>query len=108
MTAYDEDMEIRHQRSCQTTAKEVKKACPPQLFWQEGKNAGCTSQCKFTNSDEHCCTGDHSTPQTCRASSSFNSELCPDAYAWAYDDPTHVDWSPTKLRGVHLEFAPIR
>jgi len=52
----------------------------------------CKSACTAFNTAEYCCTGDHSTPQTCsptRYSMMFKN-ACPNAYSYAYDDASSI------------------
>lgn len=48
----------------------------------------CKSACAAFNTAEFCCTGDHSTPQTCSPTqySALFKNACPTAYSYAYDD----------------------
>ncbi|KAJ4872104.1 Pathogenesis-related thaumatin superfamily protein [Raphanus sativus] len=52
--------------------------------------AACKSACAAFNSPEFCCTGAHSTPQTCSPThySAMFKNACPSAYSYAYDDAT--------------------
>ncbi|XP_042494129.1 pathogenesis-related thaumatin-like protein 3.5 [Macadamia integrifolia] len=63
--------------------------CPAELqVTESGAVVACKSACDAFNSPEYCCTGAHSTPQTCsptRYSQLFKS-ACPTAYSYAYDD----------------------
>ncbi|KAI7855247.1 thaumatin [Circinella umbellata] len=56
----------------------------------DGKVAACKSACSAYQKEELCCTGAHNTPETCGPSenSKFVKAACPDAYSYAYDDPT--------------------
>ncbi|KAL1813743.1 hypothetical protein ACET3Z_023808 [Daucus carota] len=51
---------------------------------------GCLSDCAALNRPEDCCTGAFSTPGTCQPSKSaiYFKEKCPQAYGYAYHDPT--------------------
>ncbi|KAL3276956.1 hypothetical protein HHI36_012321 [Cryptolaemus montrouzieri] len=71
----------------------INNQCPGEL--QEVTSHGvvaCKSACLAFNTDEYCCRGAHSTPDTCRSSDwpvdypAIFKGLCPDAYSYAYDD----------------------
>ncbi|KAF8964741.1 thaumatin-like protein [Flammula alnicola] len=69
--------------------------CPAPLkgpYDSSGFPVGCKSAC-FANLDgnsANCCSGSHSTPQTCPASGvayySYFKSNCPNSYAYAYDE----------------------
>ena len=61
--------------SCVTNSNmpEVKKAV-----------VGCLSDCTLTNAADVCCP--QASPDACRPSSGFLTDLCPQAYSWSYDD----------------------
>ena len=65
-------------------------ACPADLAEYDG--APCLSACSKYAAPEFCCTGYHRTPETCPANelSLYFKTLCPDAYTYAFDDPTSV------------------
>jgi hypothetical protein len=48
----------------------------------------CLSPCAATGADGDCCTGDHSTADSCSPGLYSNNakRVCPDAYSFAYDD----------------------
>ncbi|KAF2315934.1 hypothetical protein GH714_040729 [Hevea brasiliensis] len=63
--------------------------CPAELqMMDSGSIVACKSACAAFNSPEFCCTGDHSTPQTCPPTkySALFKNACPTAYSYAYDD----------------------
>ncbi|KAJ4963972.1 hypothetical protein NE237_023911 [Protea cynaroides] len=63
--------------------------CPADLkVMESGTVVACKSACAAFNSSEYCCTGDHSTPQTCSPTpySKIFKAACPSAYSYAYDD----------------------
>lgn len=66
-------------------------SCPAELqVVSAGAVVACKSACAAFNSQEYCCTGEHSSPATCkptRYSEMFKS-ACPTAYSYAYDDAT--------------------
>ncbi|KAI4336909.1 hypothetical protein L6164_015382 [Bauhinia variegata] len=63
--------------------------CPSELQVMDGGSVvACKSACAAFNTAEFCCTGDHSTPQTCSPTqySEMFKNACPTAYSYAYDD----------------------
>ncbi|KAA8537670.1 hypothetical protein F0562_027340 [Nyssa sinensis] len=63
--------------------------CPPELqVINSGSVVACKSACAAFNTPEYCCTGSHSTPQTCSPTqySEIFKKACPTAYSYAYDD----------------------
>ncbi|KAK1406409.1 hypothetical protein QVD17_41706 [Tagetes erecta] len=80
------------QGGCPTTncPVDINAQCPPELAVKDGSGGtiGCKSACLAFNKPEYCCTGDHSTPETCPPSnySKLFKSLCPKAYSYAYDD----------------------
>ncbi|GJN20975.1 hypothetical protein PR202_gb08418 [Eleusine coracana subsp. coracana] len=66
--------------------------CPAELrvAQQEAGGVACKSACEAFGSPEHCCSGAHGGPDTCRPSqySQFFKSNCPRAYSYAYDDAT--------------------
>ncbi|KAJ4967158.1 hypothetical protein NE237_019007 [Protea cynaroides] len=63
--------------------------CPAELqIMDSGAVVACKSACDAFNTPEFCCTGDHSTPQTCSPTyySQMFKNACPTAYSYAYDD----------------------
>ncbi|XP_040995697.1 pathogenesis-related protein 5-like [Juglans microcarpa x Juglans regia] len=64
--------------------------CPSELqvVSDSGSVVACKSACSAFNTAEFCCTGDHSTPQTCPPTqySAMFKNACPTAYSYAYDD----------------------
>ncbi|KAJ1419731.1 Thaumatin, conserved site [Sesbania bispinosa] len=65
--------------------------CPPELQVRNGSSGAvvaCKSACAAFNTAEFCCTGEHSTPQTCSPTqySEIFKKACPSAYSYAYDD----------------------
>ncbi|KAK4796371.1 hypothetical protein SAY86_028697 [Trapa natans] len=73
----------------------LNRRCPPELRVVDsatGKVVGCKSACLAFGRPEFCCTGDHSTPQTCTPSnySAIFKAACPTAYSYPYDDATSI------------------
>ncbi|KAH7846388.1 hypothetical protein Vadar_013438 [Vaccinium darrowii] len=86
--------------SCRYTscASDVNKNCPTELqVTNAGSVIACKSACMAFNTPEYCCTGDHSTPQTCSPTqySQIFKNACPSAYSYAYDDPSRSRVSAT-------------
>jgi len=70
--------------------------CPSALQQVDssGRVVACKSACEAFNTDQYCCRGAYNTPATCIPSqwpvnyASYFKSNCPDAYSYAYDDPT--------------------
>ncbi|RZC14825.1 pathogenesis-related protein 5-like [Glycine soja] len=66
--------------------------CPTELqvTAEGGSIVACKSACAAFNAAEFCCTGEYSTPQTCKPTqySEIFKSACPSAYSYAYDDAT--------------------
>ncbi|KAF6745866.1 thaumatin-like protein [Ephemerocybe angulata] len=69
--------------------------CPPELkgpFDASGFPVGCKSYCKVTGDPAACCTGSHSTAETCPNTGvkyySYFKTACPNSYVHAYDEPS--------------------
>ncbi|EFJ36410.1 hypothetical protein SELMODRAFT_404385 [Selaginella moellendorffii] len=65
--------------------------CPSELQVHDYSGVvGCKSACLAFGTPPFCCTGDYSTPQTCKPSSysKIFKDICPLAYSYAYDDPS--------------------
>ncbi|KAL1216687.1 Pathogenesis-related protein 5 [Cardamine amara subsp. amara] len=73
-------------------AADLNAACPNELKVMGPQNnvVACKSACAAFGNPEYCCTGAHSTPQTCPPTnySRIFKQACPDAYSYAYDDET--------------------
>ncbi|KAI4366313.1 hypothetical protein MLD38_022202 [Melastoma candidum] len=72
-------------------------SCPSDLrvTSSEGEGAGgavvaCRSACEAYGNPEYCCSGEYSSPATCKPSSYSEvfKNACPKAYSYAYDDQT--------------------
>ncbi|RWR86117.1 thaumatin-like protein [Cinnamomum micranthum f. kanehirae] len=68
--------------------------CCPSMFEVKrgGKVVGCKSACTALKSAKYCCTGEYSTPKSCKPTlfSHLFKAICPHAYSFAYDDPTSL------------------
>ncbi|XP_072997432.1 thaumatin-like protein [Typha latifolia] len=69
--------------------------CCPSRFEvkKEGKVVGCKSACLALATDKYCCTGDYSSPKSCKPTlfSHLFKAVCPKAYTYAYDDSTSLN-----------------
>ncbi|CAJ1973335.1 unnamed protein product [Sphenostylis stenocarpa] len=69
---------------------DLNRNCPKELQVkvEGGRVVACKSACEAFKRAEFCCTGEHSTPQTCNPSeySKMFKNACPMAYSYAYDD----------------------
>lgn len=67
--------------------------CPSQLqVIVDNKVVSCKSACLALKSDQYCCSGAFSNPNTCKPSSysKLFKAACPNAYTYAYDDPSSL------------------
>ncbi|GAA6057529.1 hypothetical protein JCM3770_000569 [Rhodotorula araucariae] len=89
-------------------------SCPEEL---QDKNArgevvGCRTACgRWQTNEEYCCTGSHSTPETCPSSGvkyySWWKQACPIAYAYAYDESSGTAlFTCTKQADWTITFCP--
>jgi hypothetical protein len=70
--------------------------CPSALRTTDsgGRIVACKSACEAFNTDQYCCRGAYATPATCNPNNwpvnyaSYFKSACPNAYSYAYDDPT--------------------
>jgi hypothetical protein len=70
--------------------------CPSALrtIDASGRTVACKSACETFNTDQYCCRGAYATPATCNPNNwpvnyaSYFKSACPNAYSYAYDDPT--------------------
>ncbi|PON33998.1 Thaumatin [Trema orientale] len=73
---------------------DLRQSCPPELQAKaaDGKVVACRSACDVFNTDEYCCRGMYSNPVTCLPTNYSRSfkQFCPQAYSFAYDDPTSI------------------
>ncbi|PNY06866.1 pathogenesis-related protein 5-like [Trifolium pratense] len=82
--------------------------CPAELQVTEegGSVVACKSACAAFNTEEFCCTGEHSSPQSCSPTqySEMFKIACPSAYSYAYDDAS----STCTCSGAdyHITFCP--
>ncbi|CAN0920372.1 Thaumatin-like protein 1a [Linum grandiflorum] len=86
---------------CKSTScrADINAVCPPQFQTKgpDGRVVGCKSACAAFNQPQYCCTGDYSKSETCPPTeySKFFKDQCPEAYSYAYDDPTSTFTCPT-------------
>ncbi|XP_061370670.1 pathogenesis-related thaumatin-like protein 3.5 [Gastrolobium bilobum] len=82
--------------------------CPEELQVTEdgGSVVACKSACTAFNTPEFCCTGEHSTPQSCRPTqySELFKSACPSAYSYAYDDASGT--CTCSGSNYHITFCP--
>ncbi|KAJ7965610.1 Pathogenesis-related thaumatin family protein [Quillaja saponaria] len=72
---------------------DLRSSCPSELALKaNSKTLACRSACDVFNTDEYCCRGVFGNPVTCKATyySKKFKEACPNAYSYAYDDPTSI------------------
>ncbi|SAM09016.1 hypothetical protein [Absidia glauca] len=82
-------------------------SCPDDMkLTQDGEFIGCQSACSKYGSDEYCCTGDHSNPETCPPNSYSKAvkDDCSDAYSYAYDDSSST--YSCVAQGYNIVFCP--
>lgn len=80
-------------QNCRSTScsADVNSICPEQFSVKaDGATVACKSACEAFNDDAHCCRGPNNTPDTCPPTdySRRFKNACPDAYSYAYDDPS--------------------
>lgn len=97
--------------------KNLNTKCPHELQLKVGNDvAGCKTACTANldgnpGNSANCCSGSHSTPQTCPISGvkfyDYFKQNCHDAYAYAYDDKTSLFTCPKdKKADYHVVFCP--
>ncbi|KAJ4705020.1 Thaumatin [Melia azedarach] len=93
-----------------TTCKaNVNSVCPSELAVKgsDGSVIACKSACAALNQPQYCCTGAFGTAETCpptKYSMIFKNQ-CPEAYSYAYDDPTST-FSCTGGANYVVTFCP--
>ncbi|XP_078181157.1 thaumatin-like protein [Carex rostrata] len=84
--------------------------CPSKLEVKSGDGTvvGCKSACMALQSDSYCCTGQYASPDTCKPTvfSQLFKSICPQAYSFAYDDPTSLNMC--KATRYLITFCPPR
>lgn len=76
-----------------TCTSNINSICPSALQYKvNGQVVACESACEEFDQPQYCCTGSYSTSQTCPPTSYSEvfKNACPDAYSYAYDDPTSL------------------
>ncbi|XP_077244049.1 thaumatin-like protein isoform X2 [Tasmannia lanceolata] len=67
--------------------------CPSMLEVKRGgRVVGCKSACLALKSAKYCCTGDYSSPKSCKPTlfAHLFKAICPQAYSYAYDDSSSL------------------
>jgi hypothetical protein len=100
--------------SCQTAGCTVNLLpnCPDELRVTNsaGQTVACRSSCNKFGTDEYCCAGAHNTPSTCNPdtwavnSAAYFKRNCPNAYSYAYDDPSSTYTCPQNNVGYKIVF----
>ncbi|KAG9442633.1 hypothetical protein H6P81_018487 [Aristolochia fimbriata] len=76
--------------NCESTGclVDLNRRCPTEL--RVGDGEACKSACEAFARPEYCCSGEYSSPNTCRPSvySEMFKSACPKSYSYAYDDAT--------------------
>ncbi|CAN6442770.1 unnamed protein product [Victoria cruziana] len=76
--------------SCES---DLNLCCPASLeVKKEGRVVACKSACMALNHEKYCCTGNYSTPHTCKPTifSNVFKVICPRAYSYPYDDSSSL------------------
>lgn len=71
----------------------INSDCPKELQVTDGGQVvSCKSACLAFSTDQFCCAGSYGNPSTCQPSnySKLFKAACPNAYSYAYDDPTSI------------------
>ncbi|KAF3440304.1 hypothetical protein FNV43_RR18588 [Rhamnella rubrinervis] len=75
---------------CATTGcvTDLNRRCPAELRIDGG--GACKSACEAFGTPEYCCSGEYSSPSTCKPSmySEMFKSACPQSYSYAFDDAT--------------------
>ncbi|GJS21296.1 thaumatin-like protein 1 [Tanacetum coccineum] len=96
---------------CATTdcPVDINAQCPSQFALRNGAGAtiGCRSACVQFGTPQYCCKGAYNTSSTCPPTdySRFFKNLCPNAYSYAYDDPSSTFTCNTGANYV-ITFCP--
>lgn len=73
---------------------DINTNCPAslQVVDDGGQVVSCKSACLAFQSAQYCCDGAYASPTTCTPTtySEFFKSACPNAYSYAYDDPTSI------------------
>jgi len=94
--------------------KDMLAHCPAELQVKDGdKVVCCLSACAKFKTDEYCCGGAHSTPETCKSKDwpvdypKIFKGYCPEAYSYAYDDVASTFTCHGKpYTGYDVSFCP--
>ncbi|GAB2226862.1 hypothetical protein Droror1_Dr00008657 [Drosera rotundifolia] len=74
--------------------EDLNVCCPSALEVRRGgRVVGCKSACLAMQSTKYCCTGEYSSPQTCKPTvfSKLFKAVCPRAYTFAFDDASSLN-----------------
>lgn len=112
---------ISNNKGCPTPScgVDLNPGCPDDRMKvrdQNGITIGCLSACQANLDGNHgnsgnCCTGSHSTPNTCPKQGvqfyNFFKSQCPDAYAYAYDESSQSAlWTCNRQADYTVTFCP--
>jgi hypothetical protein len=101
-------VEGQDDRHCRVSECKSLPFCPHDLATanQEGSFVSCESACSKYGLDQYCCTGNHSTPETCTTNHFAKriKDQCPEAYSYAFDDATSV--YGCRSNAYHVTFCP--
>ncbi|KAI8082901.1 thaumatin [Halteromyces radiatus] len=95
------------QYNCGSPTCSTLPTCPSDMkLTNNGQFSSCQSACAKYKSDEYCCTGANSTPDTCSPNSYSKAVKsdCPDAYSYAYDDKSST--YSCVAEGYDITFCP--
>ncbi|KAH9927986.1 thaumatin-like protein [Epithele typhae] len=112
-----------HQDKCHVAScpVDLNPDCPKPLkgpFDKSGKAVGCKSACEAhlapdPNNDPNCCTGSHSSPNTCKKGGvqfyDYFKSRCKNSYVFAFDEPSGTAlWTcPSGLKADYtITFCP--
>ncbi|XVF42629.1 hypothetical protein PTKIN_Ptkin01aG0379600 [Pterospermum kingtungense] len=84
---------------------DLNKNCPSELRIDGGD--ACNGACAAFNQPQYCCTGDYSSPTTCKATnySNYFKSACPNTYTYSYDDVSLYQFTCTKAN-YNITFCP--
>ncbi|GLT25756.1 hypothetical protein SLA2020_008650 [Shorea laevis] len=78
--------------NCTSISCNAKLSCPSEIAVTGSDESiiGCHNACVALKEAKYCCSGENNSPSTCKPSiySMFFKNQCPEAYSYAYDDPS--------------------